>query len=167
LCTIYHPKFDDTISISKALSNLEPPQWQKTTNQEYDSLINNSTWSLLIFHATALQYPTNGFYARNTMWIIPLLDIKPNLFMVLPRNPQLTMKIYLFIIIKMTSFFVMIAIVAIHDLGIHQMDVNFLFLHGEKFYMNNPLVLINLELSIKFVNCYTPHMVLNNPSRVV
>jgi hypothetical protein len=33
------------------------------------------------------------------------------------------MKIYLFIIIKMTSFLVMIVVVAIYDLGIHQMDV--------------------------------------------
>jgi len=64
----------------------------------------------------------------------------------------------------MTSFLVMIVVVAIYDLGIHQMDVKKKKkLQGEKFYMKNPFVLINLELSIKFVNCYTPHMVLNNP----
>jgi len=57
----------------------------------------------------------------------------------------------------------MIAVVTIDDLGIHEMDVKLLFFQGEIFYMNNPFVLINLELSIKFVNCYTPHMVLNNP----
>ncbi len=51
------------------------------------------------------------------------------------------MKIYLFIIIKMTSFLVMIVVVAIYDLGIHQMDVKKKKITGWKVLYEQPLCL--------------------------
>jgi hypothetical protein len=133
---------DNPTSIVVALSTLDVGEWQATLDAEYQSLNSNNTWRLEDLPPNRsmvtckwpfkCKYHADGTIAKYKVRLMPIgfsqvegLDYGETFFLV----------------VKIISLHILIALTTIYDYHIHQMDVQTTFFHGhlnEKKIMQEP-----------------------------
>jgi hypothetical protein len=133
---------DNPTSIVVALLTLDAGQWQATLDVEYQSLNSNNTWRLenlppnrsmvnckwLFKH----KYHVDGTIAKYKVRLVPL-----KFYQVEGLDYGETF----FLVVKITSLRILIALTTTYDYHIHQMDVQTTFFHGhfnEEIFMQQP-----------------------------
>ena len=119
-------------------------QWEKAIQEEYDSLVKNYTWDL-VPHPRNRQVVTNKFAFRHKKnEIAQIVRLKARLPVVARGFSQIYGVDYFDTyapVVKLASIRILLAIAAIYNLEIHQMDVVAAFLAGEleeEIYMEQP-----------------------------
>jgi hypothetical protein len=132
----------DPTSLEEALSSTDSGFWKETINDEMDSLISNNTWKLV-------DLPP-GCKTIGCKWILrrklkPDGTIEKFKARLVAKGFKQKEDIDFFDtfspVTKITSIRLLIAIAAIYNLMIHQMDVKTAFLNGdleEEIYMDQP-----------------------------
>jgi hypothetical protein len=142
-----HP--EEPVTYKGALSSEEAPQWKKAADEEYSSLIENETWTLVPL--PPIQTPIR------TKWV---LTIKPGHNEVGTRyKARLVAKGYsqrkgidynetFAPVVKHTSLRLILAIASKEDLDMLQLDIKTAFLYGEleeEPYMEQPEGYVNKD----------------------
>ncbi|KAL0320072.1 UNVERIFIED_CONTAM: Retrovirus-related Pol polyprotein from transposon TNT 1-94 [Sesamum radiatum] len=129
-------------TINEALSSPEAPFWKEAINSEIESIMQNHTWELVDLppDSTPLgckwilkrKYKADGFIDKYKARLVAKgFKQKEGIDFFDTYSP----------VTRITSIRVLIAIAALYDLEIHQMDVKTAFLNGEldeEIYMEQP-----------------------------
>jgi hypothetical protein len=129
-------------NLKEALASPDAIFWKEAVNDEMDSLISNKTWKLV---ELPLGCKTIGckWVLRKKLKSDGIIDkFKARLVAKgFKQKADLAFFDTFSLVIRITSIRLLIAIAAIHDLKIHQMDVKTSFLNGdleEEIYMDQP-----------------------------
>jgi hypothetical protein len=132
----------DPTPLEEALSSIDSDFWREAINDEMDSLISNNTWKLV-------DLPP-GCKTIGCKWVLrrklkPDGTIEKFKTRLVAKGFKQKENIDFFdtfsLVTKITSFRLLIAIAAIYNLMIHQMNVKTAFLNGdleEEIYMDQP-----------------------------
>ncbi|XP_077222219.1 uncharacterized protein LOC143856067 [Tasmannia lanceolata] len=138
----------DPSSLEEALSSSDADFWRESINDEMGSLMSNQTWKLV--------YLPLGFKTIGCKWVLrrklrPDGTIDKYKARLIAKGFRQKENIHFFDtyspVTRITSIRVLIAVAAIHNLVIHQMDVKTAFLNGsleEEIYMDQPSGFISL-----------------------
>jgi hypothetical protein len=133
---------DDPVSVTDALSRADARQWERAMRDEYESIMKNHTWDLVTLPP--------GRKTVSCKWVF---KTKCNAQGQVERyKARLVARGFTQVhgvdynetfapVSKMASIRTLLAIAAVEDLEVHQMDVKTAFLHGdleEEVYMDQP-----------------------------
>ena len=132
----------DPTSFEEALSSPDSGFWKEAVNDEMDSIISNNTWKLVDLPPSCKKIGCKWVLRRK---LKPDRSIEKFKARLAAKGFKQKEDIDFFdtfsLVTKVTSIRLLIAIAAIHNLMIHQMDVKTTFLNGDlegEIYMDQP-----------------------------
>ena len=138
----FHTSIDEPLTISEAMGRDDSSKWKEAMELEFQSLIDNKTWKLVPLPKDRksigckwiykIKYNADGSVERYKARLVALGYLqKEGIDYTETFAP----------VAKMTSIRTLLALAAIGDAEIHQMDVKTAFLNGdleEEIYMDQP-----------------------------
>ena len=135
-------------SFNEAMSTLEAPMWKEAVNSEIESIMQNHTWELVDLPPGSKPLGCNWIFKGKMKTDRSIDKYKARLVAKgYKQKESLDFFDTYSPVTRITSIRMLIAIVALHNLEIHQMDVKIAFLNGdlnEEIYMDQPEGFISL-----------------------
>ena len=135
-------------SFNEAMSTLEAPMWKEIANSEIESIMQNHTWELVDLLPGSKPLGCKLIFKRKMKTDGSIDKYKARL---VAKGYKQKKGLGYFDtyspVMRITSIRMLIAIAALHNLEIHQMDVKTAFLNGdlnEEIYMDQPEGFISL-----------------------
>ena len=133
---------DETQSFKEAISTPEAPFWKEAVNSEIESILQNHTWELVDLPPGCKPLGYKWIFKRKLKADRSIDKYKARL--VVKGYKQKEGVDYFdpySLVTRITPIQMLMAIIALHNLEIHQMDVKTTFLNGElneEIYMEQP-----------------------------
>ena len=135
-------------SFNEAMSPPEAPMWKEAVNSEIESIMQNHTWELIDFPPGSKPLGCKWIFKRKMKTDGSIDKYKARL---VAKDYKQKEGLHYFDtyspVTRITSICMLIAIAALHNLEIHQMDVKTAFLNGDlnvEIYMDQPEGFISL-----------------------
>jgi hypothetical protein len=133
---------DEPQSFKEAISTPEAPLWKKTVNSEIESILQNHTWELVDLPLGCKPLGYKWIFKRKMKADGSIDKYKARLVVKGYKQKEGVDYFNTYSpVTRITSIRTLIAIAALHNLKIHQMDVKTAFLNGEldeEIYMEQP-----------------------------
>ena len=133
---------DEPQIFKEAMSSLEAPYWKEATNDEVESILQNHTWELVDLPPGSKPLGYKWIFKKE-MKAHGSIEKYKAILVVKGYNKKEGLDYFdtYSPVTRISSIHMLIAIAAIHNLEIHQMDVKTAFLNGdldEEIYMEQP-----------------------------
>ena len=133
---------DEPQSFKEAMSTPEAPLWKKAVNSEIESILQNHTWELVDLPLGCKPLGYKWIFKRKMKADGSIDKYKARLVVKGYKQKEGVDYFNTYSpVTRITSIRMLIAIAALHNLEIHQMDVKTAFLNGEldeEIYMEQP-----------------------------